>query len=326
MKVQTSTCTSIHALSRIASQSDSVHATVAAVIVLYHPASFQLYRLAASVVPQVEAVFLIDNTPDTDGELPAAFQNCPRPIFYHRNGVNRGIAIAQNIGIERAMREGYSHVLLLDQDSALPTETVDRLLAAERSLLESGKKVATVGPQFFDEKDGRRCRTVGPGWIRVRWYEIPAGEADPVECEHVIASGSLIRASVLATVGGMLDELFIDWVDVEWAYRAKSFGYASYIVPTVIMMHSVGEETRQLLGQYFNLHGPARNYYIVRNAAYLLKKGHMSWRWRATMLPYIPKYILVHSWLSQNRWKSLHQMLRGVWDGLAGNMEPFSAQ
>lgn len=323
MKVQTST----YAPSSVASQPENgrPHPTVAAVIVLYCPVPYQLDRLAASVIPQIDSIFLIDNTPDADGELPAAFQNCPRPVFYHRNGVNRGIATAQNTGIELAMREGYSHILLLDQDSALPAETVEGLLAAERSLLEAGRNVAAVGPQFFDEKDGRRCRTVGPGWIRVRWYQIPAGETNPVECDHVIASGSLIRTSVLATVGGMLDELFIDWVDVEWAYRAKRFGYATYIVPTVMMMHSVGEETRQLLGQYFNLHSPARNYYIVRNAAYLLKKRHMSWRWRATMLSYIPKYILVHSWLSQNRWRSLCQMLRGVWEGMAGTMEPFSA-
>lgn len=311
---------------RVQHEKQSTPATVGAVIVLYHPNPEHLRRLAQTVTSQVDRIFLIDNTPGENDRLPAAFDRCPRPIAYHAIGANRGIATAQNIGIERAMREGCTHVLLLDQDSALPAEAVDKLLAAEQDLLRAGKNVAAVGPQYIDEKDGKRCSAVGPGWIRVRWREIPAGRQQPVESDYVIASGSLIRTSVLAEVGWMRDELFIDWVDAEWAYRAKSQGYTAFIVPTVVMMHSIGEATGYILSRPFNIHSPARNYYIVRNAAYLLKERHMSWRWRMAMLVYIPKYILVHSWISGRRWRSLRELLRAVWEGLTGAMRPFAAQ
>jgi rhamnosyltransferase len=299
-------------------------AKVAAVVVLYRPNSALLARLIESISPQVEKIFAIDNTPGKDTERPAALGACGTRIFYEADGANKGLAGAQNIGIERALDEAFSHVLLLDQDSALPPGAVEGLLDAEESLLAAGRRVAAVGPIFIDEKSGERSRSVHRSWFRVRWFSIPVSQTQPVEADFLIASGSLIRASVLAQVGLMRKELFIDWVDAEWAYRASSAGYRHYIVPAIVMKHSVGDATGSLFGKRVNLHSPIRNYYIVRNAVYLLRDRRMSLRWRMTMLLYVPKYILVHSWLAKNRSESSRQMLRAVWEGLRGRMRPLT--
>jgi rhamnosyltransferase len=300
--------------------------SVAAIIVLYRPDPALLKRLLESVVTQVDKVFVVDNTPQENARMPTAVANCGWQVFYHANGQNKGLASAQNTALEEVLREGYTHALLLDQDSALPTLAVQGLLAAEQGLSRAGTRVAAVGPLFIDDKTGERSRGVRHRYFRVRWFSIPEGEREPVETDYVIASGSLIRTSVLREVGMMRDELFIDWVDTEWAYRAGSMGYKTYIVPTVVMMHSVGDATGEFLGKRFNLHSPARNYYIVRNAVYLLRDRHMSLSWRFTMLIYVPKYILVHSWLSQRRWKSFLEMLRAILEGMTGWMRPFASQ
>jgi rhamnosyltransferase len=247
-------------------------------------------------------------------------------LFYRANGMNKGLASAQNTALKQALREGHTHALLLDQDSALPPHAVEGLLAAEQQLLRTGVRVAAVGPLFIDEKTGERSRGVRHRYFRVRWFSIPEDETDPVVTDYLIASGSLIRTSVLRRVGLMRDELFIDWVDAEWAYRAGSLGYKTYIVPTVVMMHSVGDATGEFLGKRFNLHSPARNYYIVRNAIYLLRERRMSLSWRLTMFIYVPKYILVHSWLSRQRWRSFFEMLRAILAGMTGRMRPFASQ
>lgn len=301
-------------------------ASVAAVLVLYHPQPALLVRLIESIAAQVDKIFIVDNTPGQVAGMPAPVNCCKCPLSYHANGTNKGLAGAQNIGIARALGEDFSHVLLLDQDSALPDGAVDGLLGAEASLLGAGRSVAAVGPMFIDEKTGKRSRGVHRRGLRVQWFSISPDETDPVAADYLIASGSLIRTCVLRQVGLMRDELFIDWVDTEWAYRAGSFGYNTYIIPTVVMRHNIGDATVQLMGKPFNLHSPARNYYIVRNAVYLLLDRRMSKSWRLTMLLYVPKYILVHAWLSEHRWRSLMQMLRAVWEGLAGTMRPFALQ
>ncbi len=301
-------------------------ASVAAIVVLYHPRPELLTRLIRSIASQVDKIFVIDNTPSGAAEMNAPLDACGCPFSYHANGTNKGLASAQNIGIVQALQEDFTHVLLFDQDSALPPGAVDDLLAAEASLVGAGQQVAAVGPQFVDEKTGERARSVGHRFLRLCWFTIAPHETQPAEVDYLIASGSLIRASVLRRVGLMRGELFIDWVDAEWAYRARSSGYRTFIVPTVVMQHSVGDATAKFLGKRFNLHTPARNYYIIRNAVYLLGDPHMSLGWRLTTLRYIPKYILVHSCLSNNVWLSVRQLLRAVWEGLTGTMRPFTSQ
>lgn len=300
-------------------------ARVAAVIVLYYPQSFLLARLVDGLLPQTDKLFIIDNTPSCDEAISDLLAHKSLKLTYHANGYNAGLASAQNWGIRAAVGEGFTHVLLVDQDSALPKEGVHNLLAAERRLIEAGCDVSAVGPLFVDEKTGQRSHAVRRSGFRVKSEEIPAEEKNPIETDYLIASGSLIRTGVLKKVGYMRDELFIDWVDTEWAYRAKEFGLAAYVIPTVIMKHSVGDKTGEFLGRRVNLHSSARNYYIVRNAMYLLQERHMSWRWRFTMVMYVPKYILVHSWLSRNRSGSFVQMLLGVRDGIMRKMKPYSS-
>lgn len=299
-------------------------ASVAAVLVLYYPQPFHVARLIDGLLPQVSKLFVIDNTPSWDNRVSETLPRASLKIVYRANGYNAGLASAQNSGIRAAIDEGCSHVLLLDQDSVMPRGAVEGLLAAERRLLQSGREVSAVGPLFVDEKSGQRSHAVRNSGFRVKWQVISAKEREPIETDYLIASGSLIRASVLKKVGYMRDELFIDWVDTEWAYRAKGFGLAAYVIPSVVMRHSVGDGTGELLGKRVNLHSPTRNYYIVRNAIYLLQKPHMSWKWRIKMVTYIPKYILVHSWLSRDRRASLMQMLQGVRDGLMRRMTPYS--
>lgn len=303
---------------------ESARANVAAVVVLYYPQPFLVARLIDTLLPQVNKIFVIDNTPSWDSKGLAALPNATRKVVYRANGYNAGLASAQNSGISAAIDNGHTHVLLLDQDSAIPKGGVDGLLVAERALIQSGREVSAVGPLFLDEKNGHRSHVVWNSGIRVKWRVISAEEKDPIETEYLIASGSLIRTSVLKKVGYMRDELFIDWVDTEWSYRAKGFGLAAYVIPSVVMRHRIGDGTGELLGRRVNLHSPIRNYYIVRNATYLLQKPHMSWKWRVTMITYIPKYILVHSWLSGDRCRSLRQMLQGVRDGLLRKMKPYS--
>ncbi|MFP5275507.1 MAG: glycosyltransferase family 2 protein [Acidobacteriota bacterium] len=305
-------------------ESAAVQTTVAAVIVLYRPDPAVFARLIASIASQVQKIFVVDNTPGAQAP-PAGLEDCACPLAYHANGKNKGLAAAQNLGLEQAICHGFTHVLLLDQDSTLPPGAVDGLLAAEQALLRQGRPVAAVGPLYIDEKTGERSRGVRHSWIHIRWDPIPLDKTEPVLTDYVIASGSLIRTSVLLHVGLMRDELFIDWVDTEWSYRANSYGYEAYIVPTVSMRHNVGDATGHFLGRRFNLHNPIRNYYIVRNAVYLLKDSRMSPRWRFTMLIYVPKYILVHAWLSRDRWSSFKQMLRGAFEGLTGRMRQLSA-
>jgi GT2 family glycosyltransferase len=146
----------------------------------------------------------------------------------------------------------------------------------------------------------------------------------PVKTDYLIASGSLIRASVFEQIGLMLEPLFIDWVDCEWGLRSQSRGLDTYIVPNVIMKHSIGDATVRILGRHINLHNDTRNYYIVRNATYLLRTKSMGWRWRLTTVINIPKHIVVHSLVSSHKAKVLKLLMNALLQGMSGNIGRFT--
>lgn len=293
---------------------------VAAVIVLYKPDMPLLDRLLRSVVGQVEKIFVIDNTPGSTADFLSLFDRYQANISYVPLGENKGIATAQNTGIRKSINTGCSHVLLLDQDSALPSGMVSELLHAEQELLRRGKKVAAVGPLFIDEKTGTISRSIRHHYLRIKRLQVDSNSSTPVETDYLIASGSLIRASVLEDIGGMMDELFIDWVDIEWGLRAIAKGYASYIVPTVLLKHSVGDVAVEVLGREVHIHSDVRNCYIVRNATYLLRIKTMGWEWRVATIPRVPHYILLYSWYSDHRLRSLNLLLHAFFDGIRGKL------
>jgi rhamnosyltransferase len=288
---------------------------VAAVVVLYKPDMLLLDRLLRSVVGQVEKSFVIDNTPGSTADFSSFFDQYQGSISYIPLGENKGIATAQNIGIRQGMDTGCSHVLLLDQDSALPADMVRELLHAENQLVGAGEKVAAVGPLFVDEKTGGFSRAIRHSYLRVHKIVVDQTSERPVETDYVIASGSLIRCVVLNDIGMMRDELFIDWVDIEWGLRAKNLGYKSYIIPNIRMIHSIGDSFVQFMGREINLHGDTRHYYLVRNATFLIRIRHMGSKWRVVTLMKIPQYVVFYSFYSKNRIKSTRLLLRAVLDG-----------
>ena len=242
------------------------------------------------------------------------------PLRYLPLGDNKGIAEAQNVGIQACIQAGFSHVLLLDQDSALCPGMVKRLQAAEKKLLSSGKKVAAMSPQIMDGRTGKFPCASRYRWFRAQLTYSDADSNEPIQTDNFIASGSLIRISILQTLGLMRRDLFIEHVDTEWAFRANSAGYRSYCVPNAIMMHCFGDAVKMIFGKNIYLYSNVRYYYKLRNEVYLANQRTMGWQWRAYILPRIPYHFVLYCLLSQKRWRAFCILVKSVSDGLLGKL------
>ena len=293
--------------------------SVSAIVVLYKPDLPVLDRLLKSISDQVDFVYIVDNTPGADiGSYPEQFPG--QAWSYHSLGDNLGIARAHNVGINLAREAGSSHVLLMDQDSELAPGTVSTLLAEEQKLLASGEKVGAIGPVFVDEKTGEAAPAITPSRSGGKRTPIDLSSQAPVATSYIIASGSLISTAVLATVGGMKDELFIDWVDIEWGERAAALGYRSYLTPLVTMRHSIGDEYVSFFGRKINLHTDFRNYFIVRNATYLAIWGGGSMSSRLQLARKVPMYIVYYSLCSKRKLYSIKLLCCALYDGVIKKM------
>lgn len=295
---------------------------VAAILVLYYPNESLLKRLLTALSKQHCEVFVMDNT--KYGAVSwldeSWFSNNSFSVKYIPLMDNLGIATAQNKGIEAAKLNGCSEFILFDQDSEPTANLITGLLAAHAELKSKGIKVASVGPLFIDEKDGQYAEAIRHGLFNVNRIPISPTESNPVEADYLIASGSMISIEVLEHVGLMRDDLFIDWVDIEWGLRAKGLGYKHFIIPTSIMMHAIGDDAILVAGRNRNLHSDIRNYYIVRNACYLLKVKSMGFRWRLITLIKIPQYVIFYSITSKCKIKSLFLLMKACVKGFSSKL------
>ncbi|TWR92320.1 glycosyltransferase family 2 protein [Pseudomonas saxonica] len=297
----------------------SVSVSVAAVVVLYKPDLVVLQRLLLSVIDQVKVIYIIDNTPSADLDDYSSIMSASK-IRYHPLYDNLGIAFAHNKGFELAKINSNTHVLLLDQDSELSEGTVATLLTEERKLIETGIKVAAIGPVFIDDKTGDAAPVLISTILGTAKAKVDFKSQFPVQSTYIISSGSLIQLETIDAVGGMQEDLFIDWVDIEWGERASLLGYNSYLSPLVSMKHSIGDEFVRLLGRKITLHSDFRNYFIVRNAIYLALWSSLRIQSRFQFLRKVPYYLLCYTLTSDKKIYSFKLLCGAIKDGVQKKM------
>ncbi|MFZ1086600.1 MAG: glycosyltransferase family 2 protein [Terracidiphilus sp.] len=299
---------------------------IAAIIVLYRPECSSVHRLIRSLEDQVDHIYVIDNTAfhETVPEEELFPPQITVPLHYKSLRTNLGIAAAQNIGIQEAIGAGASHVILFDQDSVPASGIVQELLSAEITLVKKGFSVAAVGPAYIDERTGGVSPVVRYSYIGLQTIPIDLTSPAAVEAHFLISSGCLIRSFVLSKVGLMREDLFIDWVDNEWGLRARSMGMLSYVVPQARMIHSIGDGVVKLLWKQMHLHTEARNYYLLRNAIYLMRVPSMGIRWKLSFLPRLPLYLAIYPLLAKHKTRHFATLLHAVYDGLSGHLGSMS--
>ncbi|MGY3901497.1 rhamnosyltransferase [Aeromonas lusitana] len=244
---------------------------IIAILVTYNPEIGVLSSCISSICAQVTKVVIIDNASSNVSEMSALIAKYDN-VFIDLLSENIGLASAQNKAITISKQFKASRVILFDQDSVIEDGFISKLVVAEKELIKGNKLVAAIGPSFFDPVSGKTYPATiyrGPLIERVRLSD------KPIEATFIIASGCLIRTEVLDDIGLMLDELFIDYIDVEWSLRARSKGYSVFIAPQARMAHTIGDRRLSILGRTISVHSPLRRYYLVRNSFLMLRLGYV---------------------------------------------------
>ena len=303
------------------------HATTAykvcAIVVSFFPDVPTLRRLFTAILPQVGALVIIDNgTSDATFDAFCAHVESDK-VFILKQSRNIGLAAAFNCGITWARKNGFSHVLLLDQDSE-PAGGMVGALTQAFAAASIGRKIAAVGPRFHDAREDRYAPFVRIGFP-VNRKMFSSGKDGLVDCDFLISSGSMIPLAALDDIGAMDEGLFIDNVDLEWSFRALAKGYALIGVCTTTMHHRLGHSRRRLpfgLGCIV-VHDPIRLYYIMRNRLLLYRLQHTPAVWIAQDVPRVAFKFLLFSVLVRPRLRNVRFMLAGLRDGLLGRSGPF---
>lgn len=243
-------------------------------------------------------IFIIDNSSCI------SFKKYPSNTKYIPLYKNYGIAYAQNIGIREAKRNGYDYIIFFDQDSRPDINTIFKLKNEFCKIKREGVNIGAIGPSIFDSIDKRFYK--GTGLSR----EVP------MQTSSIISSGTFTSIEVINKVGGMANDLFIDYVDHEWCWRLKSNGYSVFISNDCYMSHKVGNKTLHFLKFPFTISAPIRYYFQYRNYIWLFGMGYVPKRWKyKTLLRKLFELILIPL-IATDKITIMKQMIRGIRDGI----------
>jgi len=281
------------------------------VIVTYKPNVEILEKCVNSLVNQVDKLIIVDNTPGKFQLLENFRKKQNIEIVYLND--NYGVAHAQNLGIKKALEEGVDFILISDQDTIYPLDYVEKMLECFKE-----DKVAAAGPLFIDAHTGKVQFFVKKGLIGFRKIYPKTGKHEVLQ---LIASGTIINAKFIPEVGLMKEELFIDWVDMEWCWRAVKKGYKIIGNADVVIKHFHGEKSKKFLTKNITLKSCIRNYYTIRNGIYLALYSNVLDGYRRILL-FLKTFrnIFLFSLLSNNFLLNLKYTLKGFYHGLIGKL------
>jgi rhamnosyltransferase len=284
---------------------------IGAAVILFKPDSDVTYELIESVFAQVDVLCVIDNSP-----LPTVLNIPKDKLHYHHFPNNIGIAAAHNIGLRDLRTSGCEYALLLDQDSQIDDDFAFRMLSLLVASKVKERPLVAIGPRIicsFSEK------SVKPRVQR----EISV--YDNLGCvTQIISSGMMIDLSKIDLIGFKDETLFIDGVDHEWCWRAKTQDYMVAIAENVEMIHKLGDARSKFAGVTYKVGSPIRLYYQFRNILLLARRGYVPNYWKTRNLLVLPIRFLANSLLQDNKRERIKFMLCGLWDGLLKREGAFS--
>jgi GT2 family glycosyltransferase len=221
---------------------------------------------------------------------------------------NRGYAGNNNVGIQTAVEQQADWVFVLNEDTILAPDCLERLV----ELGESDSQIGMVGPMVYhhDEPDVIQC---AGGWMNRYWVAGHLGQDEkdqgqfttPRSVDWLTGCGILVRRAVIEQIGMFDERFFIYSEEKEWCLRAKNAGWRLMHLPQAKLWHK---------GVKRDYHpNPSVIYYMTRNHFLMLAKH------RAPLSAWIVAWgqtiRTLTSWTVKPKWRHKREYRDAMWRG-----------
>ena len=256
-------------------------------------------------------LYVIDNSPNeqTDALLASLNRQFPLPYVEHlKSAGNIGVAAGNNAGIRKALSDGCSHVVLLNNDIEFEQDFLfERLVAL---VTEKGEKLAVPRIYYYDTRriwmagghiDKWRALGVHEG------YNKPDGPAYDTGkyIGYAPTCFMVVSKEVFDRIGLMDEQYFAYYDDVDFVARALKAGFRLWYEPSLTVLHKVSSSSG-------GDESPFYIYYSNRNKLYYIRKNQ---RGIFRVIPVI--YLLLSRmvfWLRYNG-TGRKKLVQGIRDG-----------
>lgn len=216
-------------------------------------------------------IFVVDNASDNqEGEvLKAEFPE----ITLIQSSTNLGFAGGNNLGIRKAMAEGYTHLMLLNNDTEVAPDFLGELLRK----FNQAPKLAVVQPLIFFLGNRKKIWSAGGKWEAFLGRAITLGdrkseaEYTPKDRKLDWATGCclLIKREAIEATGLLNEQYFAYFEDVEWSLRFRAKGFEIELASKSHIYHEAGASSKSKHSE--GTLSPRVFYFHVRNQLLLIR-------------------------------------------------------
>ena len=200
--------------------------------------------LLRSDLPKGSNVICVDNSQD-DLSATAISKALPN-IHLIKSGKNLGFAGGNNLGIKYALKNGASHILIINPDVTISKLFFGPLL----SVFNQEPKTGLVAPAIRHFQNNKPFYGL-EGYIdwhfaiakHINLQKLPRKDIRP--SEFVTFACVLIKSDVLQKIGLLDDGFFMYLEDVDYCLRAGKAGYKIFLNPQVLVSHETSSSFKK---------------------------------------------------------------------------------
>lgn len=196
---------------------DSEH-RICAGIVTYNPDAREIISNVEKLSSQVDRIYVVDNGSRDNNFIAKISKIC----IIINNEDNNGLAVALNQLVERAKEDGYTDILLFDQDSTVTKGFVDSLSSCVDD------DVAIVCPVVRDK------------------HKLDRGDSVDgiIEVTRPITSGGLYNINIWSELSGFCEDYFIELIDYDYDERCLKANYRILLQGAAVLLQEGGHAER----------------------------------------------------------------------------------
>lgn len=236
-------------------------------------------------------VVVVDNN-SSDNTTEFIKENYPQ-IKLIENKENLGFAGGNNLGMKYAMDRGADYIYLLNQDTIVEEDWLNKALSLAESNFQAGAVQSLL--MLWPEKGrinswGNEIHFLGFGFAGGYRKQLAIDNGQLISKEIAYASGAavLLRVSTLKEIGIFNPEFFMYHEDLDLGWRMNLAGYKILLAPKSIVYHKY--EFSRSIKKY---------YYMERNRFWVLFQNY---KW-LTLILFLPALMVMNIGLLFSAWR-----------------------
>lgn len=283
---------------------------IVGIITLYYPKSEQVDN-AKRIAEQVDLLLLCDNSKNENCDM---FQEIKNAKYFFW-GENRGLSRAFNTVLKDAALDwkGSDYVIFFDQDSVIPDQHIQKLIAEYEQLICSGVDVGCLGPVYYNTSNQRT--------------EVPkdkeAVSEKSLKVKSIITTSMLCTYKNLKGIGFWNENIFLDMADWDICWRFMAQGKLCCMTFASVIRHSVGQGKKKVGPIELRVGSPFREYYQTRDCQYLLKEDYVPFKFKMRFYAMLTLRPALHLLFLENKKERMQYIRKGMRDykqGITGSL------